>query len=795
MQFDTFQLTGIRALGKVPYSYQSQSIFQGYCESGGAAEPLQPFLQIVRKIFADNQAKETFDVTKKNVNTIEKFDSISPDGKRNLYRAINGDASDLTPLPSSDELTVALVELFSVLQADEALILAIEDWQWADIASQQVLDAIRLIPRAILILVSQRNTVDDNQYSQADHVIQLDPLDAHILRPIIQNILPGADPLLIGKICEYAGGVPLYVEELCHATNAGEKTIPLEKRIGIGTAWLNSLIDARIDRLPTSLAEIVKAAAVLGNVFPKWLLERISEGSTSEQTLALLRKNDLIFPGEQDGTLRFKHGITRDVVYASVGLYQKRSVHISVADALEAQFGATAHEEHCEALAYHYGAGGLHAVSARFAEIAGDKAMRISALDLARTQYLASIQALENSRPMSEFAQTQWISISQKLGMACVFDPLALSDGVAIFTRAVELAELSNSIKAVSRTRYWLGYIYYAKGLAALARRQCEQALELAIATDDLKFASQVKATIGQILLSACEYAPALELLNNALNTKRQQNRNASGMAIGPAYTLACKGYLLGDRGDFSLAHECFDEALHLLGDSRHQIASSVRHWLAVVLQWQGRWKESAAVAEESAKIAMYVRSRQQLAVGKSIAGYSRWMLTGNLSEFQTIRDATSWIVARKGGLATSLNHGWMVDCALANNLIGEARVHAALLLKRARHSDRIGEAMGCRALARLSAKQGTPAKAKHYLTIAESSAVARESAHESASNMLCQAEISYTFGDSNNASRLLDAANEIFVARQMQWHLTFSDNLRRTQGQTALSALQTSQQ
>ena len=63
-----------------------------------------------------------------------------------------------------------------------------------------------------------------------------------------------------------------------------------------------------------------------------------------------LAESDVIFPGEVEGTLRFKHGITRDVIYASLGLRQRESLHRQIAELIEQrgpQGGQDALSRHC----------------------------------------------------------------------------------------------------------------------------------------------------------------------------------------------------------------------------------------------------------------------------------------------------------------------------------------------------------------------------------------------------------------------------------------------------------------
>jgi tetratricopeptide (TPR) repeat protein len=352
---------------------------------------------------------------------------------------------------------------------------------------------------------------------------------------------------------------------------------------------------------------------------------------------------------------------------------------------------------------------------------------------------------------------------------------------VAIFERGVALARQSGNLEAIARAEYWLGYICYAKGLAREATVHCEASLDLSLRIGDERLVAQVRATLGQVLTSACDYDRALDLLDTAIDSKRKQSRPGSSVAVGSAYTLACKGCLLGDRGLFAQAENCFSEALALLGGSPHQVASSVRAWIAAVYMWQGRWAEALQVVDESARIAEQVRSRQLLAMSRALAGYSSWVLTRRPEALQAVRDATSWIEVRNGAFLTSLNYGWLVDGAVEMGRDDEARRHAARLFMRARQRDRIGEAMGCRALARAAAKAHDFERAEHYLRLALRSAEARGSPHERATTQLCRAQIEAERGRTVEARAPLDSACTAFEAMDMRWHLEQAQRLRDT--------------
>ena len=709
-------------------------VVRGYCESYLSAEPLQPFAQIMRSLVAGADAGLT-------------------EACQRVLREGSG----------------AMAGVFAQLAARQPLMLVIDDWQWADQASQLVLDAVMRLPGPICILLGSR--IAPEGLAQIPVLIELQPFGEEETAAAVKHLLPGADPFMIAEIHRYAGGIPLFIDELCHS--AAAQGVPgLTNLRGSGRAWLNILIQSRVNRLSPAEASLVRVASIIGNVFPVWLLERLTgHSAASPATLALAAK-DFVFAGEQPGTLRFKHGITRDAIYETVGLRERKEMHRRIALTLLERIETGDPDELLEALAYHCDLGEMPQEAARQAERAGDKAMAASALDRARVQYATALRALDRTAPLDREKQLLWCAVAEKLGLACVFDPLALADGLATFERSVALARASGDLLVLARAQYWLGYLCYAKGLARPAIAHCEAALKLAVQMDDSRLESRVRATLGQAMLSACQYDQALVLLDAALESRRRPAGGRDRIGIGAAYSLACKGYLLGDRGHFAGADECFAEALYLLGDGRHQVAASVRHWLSVVRQWQGRWQESLQAAEEAAAIALHVRSRQQLAMGRALAGHARWMMGHGSQALQAIRDATAWIEAQRGGLATSLNHGWMVQAGLAEDRPGEVRRHAALLLRRARQEDRIGEALGCRALAEAASASGDFRRAKQWLQRAQRSAEIRGSAHERAVNALCEAALQRDRGHIRQARQLLDEACAAFEPMRMRWHL-----------------------
>lgn len=735
-------------------------VLRGYCESYLSAEPLQPFMQMLRAVCGIGPARADVDAGRAATQELARIDGLDDDSRRELLGLLGAGVADGSS--RSPGALPALLALFEALVRQQSLVLVIDDLQWADDVSQQLLLALRRKRLPLCALLTTRPVADDLPRALADELIALEPWSAEQTRQSVAALVGQHDPFMAEEIHRHSGGNPLFVEELCHGVAADVGTLAGPRQGSL--PWLSALIVSRAGRLPAEQAELLRIASVLGTVFPAWLLARLGGCATDGPALAALAQEDFLFPAEQPGTLRFKHGITRDVVYDTVGLHERRTLHRRVADELE----AAGQDDASEALAFHHAAGGQHVQAARYAERAGDKAMATLAQDRARAQYRAALAALDASADSGDEARRRWCAIAQKLGMASVFDPIDLADGTALFERAVAKARELGDPATLARCEYWLGYVAYAVGRTAMAMPHGEAALALAERIGDERLAAQVRATLAQALIAAGRYERASPLLDLALDSKKRQARPGSSVAIGSAYALAAKGSMLGDQGRFAAADDCFAESLALLGDSLHQVGSSVRGLIAATWLWQGRWADAQHMAEEGARIAELGRSRQLLAMSRALAAYARWRRLGEAAALAEIVEATQWIEARGGAFMTSLNYGWLVESALAGGATAEARRHAARLFLRARQSDRLGLAMGCRALALAAAQAEDPSKTARRLAQAEAAAAARGSRHEAAANLVCRARIALAAGHVGEARALLDTALAEFEAMAM---------------------------
>lgn len=735
-----------------------------------AAEPLHPVLQMLRALLDPASGQLAQRLAALAPELIEHEATL----RRVLLRD-RGAADGQRAVPLA-QLLPLLVALFAALARQQVQLLFIDDWQWADDATRQVVAALQAVPsQRLLVLATARHAERSDVALSRAELLDLSPLDDEQAALAIARLLPRADPFVADTIRRDAGGNPLFIEELCHSA-AHDDLDRRQVRLHGGASWLSALIESRLSRLPEALAAVVRAASVIGRVIPGWLIGQVTGCGPGHPVLQELADQDFIFPVDADGSYRFKHGITRDVIYEAVGVHQRRSLHARIAQALQAHAQDLGQEPAHEALAYHWAAAQRADLAARHAEAAGDRAVAVSALDRAKAQYRAALQALD-ALPHTRAFHAAWASVSGKLALVCVFD--ASRADLETFRRAVALAMESGDQAAQARALYWLGYISYSLGEPGPAVFQLELAQAGARHVGDEPLAVQVRATLGQAHTAAADYERALPLLDEAISIKRQ-HRSGQGRNVGLAFTLVCRAWSLGDRGDFQAARADIAEALALVGHLQHEIRASVQGWHSALLLWQGHWVEAIAAAEDSMRIAEETRSLFQLCMAQAMRAYAQWQLQPGTQPVQVLQDATAWLEPREGGLFKSFNHGWLADVLVAGGQAAPARQHAARALQRARHSDLIGVAMACRAMALLDESAGRPQRAAYHLGLAQRVADRRRSPHERANNQLCEAGIALRADRPTQARDLLDQAMAAFERMDMRGQMAQAQALWR---------------
>lgn len=794
MQF--VRITGAAGVGKSRLAEEFLSrthavdvrVYRGYCIGHEKATPLQPFLQILRQIFGldlEMSAQQAAELIKLVVS------DLGPDfqaDESDFLRILSIDTGD-TGI-ERDELdqviTGPLVKLLVALADRHPIILFIDDWQWRDESSSRIIKMLaetgRASPVMVLTVVRDKNVAGGLEENA--ELLELEGFTEPESREAIRRLLPGLPDLgQVEGIYKRTGGNPLYIEELCHAgTKWALKDFSEHGRITVEgvPSWLCRLIESRVSRLSEEQFQVLCTAAVIGPVIPDWLLDRILGGEPRSDVIGHLAADDFLYAGTVKGTLNFKHGITREVVYNLVGLRERRNLHLRIADALKSDDVPGHPEEYYEALAHHYLHGADYYHAAQYAELAGDKSRRRSALESARFHYRAALDALDQLEQTGEIDERR-NSINRRWAMACIYSPAR--EQVDKFKRELEQAQRKRDPEGILQSQYWLGYLNYSLGEYEEAIDYFQQCRALAGQGGNHTLKCDAIGGLGHCHAAVCRYSEALSCLDEAIDLWEQQPSPPEFRAR-HAYSITVKGAILGDMGDFPGAYEYIDRALQTARELNHHVEGSILAFRSLMLLWQGRWQEAQTTAESAQAIGKRVNGPYQFAIASSLNGYARWMLDQSSESIELLRQATEWLRGWGVHLYASLNYGWLADAMATAGRFNEAIEYFQRgREERAVIGECLGEAMACRALARISAQANLPdiEPPGYYLDMAYASARLRHSPHEEAVTLLQHAEIEASSGAGQNAIGLLEQAQHAFNTMDMRWHLKKAEILAQS--------------
>jgi class 3 adenylate cyclase/tetratricopeptide (TPR) repeat protein len=748
-------------------------LFKGSCENYGGIAPLQPFLQIARELLgvpSDLEAHRAALAVERGLEAIdEKLLAHLPAFLHLLA---------LTPWPRHEidrlqlAAVVALLELVLAVGQKETIVLVIDDWQWADDASKQVLGRlVRSIHETrVLVVLGTRSIGRDDPVLGSLPRVELTPFtEVESLRAVHALVdAPLKDWVVLG-MHRRSGGNPLFLEELCRSLSPDDESGEELEEVAIPST-VQSLIQTRVARLATRQAEVLRAASVIGNESSKELLRALVADEAIDEVLAELVAAGLLRAGDTPGTLRFQHGITREVVYDSVRVRERRRLHAEVARLLEQRCEGASLADHYEVLAIHCARAGEYQRASEYAELAGDKAASCSALDRARAQYAAALSHVEKLAQTPELGR-RWLSIAAKWSAACVFNPSR--EQLSVLYTAAERARELEAYDALSHALYWLGWIYYALGEQTSSIEQSERALELAEQAHDERLVAQLHSNLGQSYAATGAYELALVHLERGIEMKRRRSdpRKRHGVPVGFAYALGCKALVHGDRGQFHAANIHVQEALDVVRDSGNAIEGSLLCQLGLIQIWQGRWQEALGTAARGRATGERVNGPYVLALCRTVAGYATWVLERSPSALEEMERALTWLERREIGLYISFAYCHLAYAMFQAGRFEAAEGYAQRALVRANQTDPVGEAMAHRTLALLRDRGGDFEQARAHLEAAQRSAARRGSERETALTLLTQAELEIRWGEKERARERLNGLLGRFDEMAMAWH------------------------
>ncbi len=295
---------------------------------------------------------------------------------------LDGDSNADLPLNDpqilQQRIFLAMGEWVEILAAKQPLIMVFEDLHWADPSSVSLIEylfSLTLYNPILMVCVTrlERETTfwkvkakNAQEYTDKFTELTLWPLTDEESRQVIKHLLkiepmPEAmEHLLLNR----AEGNPLFLEEVLrslieegaiqHTNNHWEITRSATE-IDIPNT-LQGVLTARIDRLDEDVKRVLQVAAVIGRVFPRFILGPIvGDAKVLENALEQLEVADLIEVKTRDPEPEyiFKHVLTYETAYNSL-LHQRRQlIHKQIGDYMSRLYWQLG-EQYAPIVAEHY---------------------------------------------------------------------------------------------------------------------------------------------------------------------------------------------------------------------------------------------------------------------------------------------------------------------------------------------------------------------------------------------------------------------------------------------------------
>jgi class 3 adenylate cyclase len=269
------------------------------------------------------------------------------------------------------------------LAREQPTLVVLEDLHWADEGLLELLEGLsaRLEGVPLLLLTLARPEFLDARPSWArlptNVTVQLQALTDVQAQDLVLRLISGApDQEAVAKrIEEAAAGNPLFIEELAGWLSEGGAAADAA---GLPTN-IKTIIAARLDQLPAPERQVILDASVIGDFFWQGTLEALGSNGALVETLRALERRGLVrhspasrIRGDQE--LIFKHGLVREVAYATLPKAARRERHAVVARFIEQAAGDPT--GYAAILAHHWREAGDATNAADYLLTAADQAGR-----------------------------------------------------------------------------------------------------------------------------------------------------------------------------------------------------------------------------------------------------------------------------------------------------------------------------------------------------------------------------------------------------------------------------------
>jgi class 3 adenylate cyclase/tetratricopeptide (TPR) repeat protein len=350
-------------------------VYEAHGMAHGKTIPLLPILELFRGYFGITEHDAARAARDKIAGRMLLLDETLADGLPLVFDFLGvpdpeRPSPPLGPEARQRQFLDLMRRLGRARSAREPAVHLYEDLHWFDRASDELLESLVEIQpgsRTLLLLNFRPEYHAGWMQRSYYHQLPLLPLRSEEIAEFLGDLL-GADASL-GNLRELirarTGGNPFFIEEvyqslvetgaLVGSRGAHRLGKPAEE-IAV-PATVQSVLAARIDRLPDREKQVLQTASVIGKKFSEPILRRVIEIGNGELPAALHGLTSAEFLYEEalypQAEYAFKHPLTWEVAYRSQLAERRARIHGGVARVME-ELGEGKLGERAALLAYHW---------------------------------------------------------------------------------------------------------------------------------------------------------------------------------------------------------------------------------------------------------------------------------------------------------------------------------------------------------------------------------------------------------------------------------------------------------
>lgn len=453
-------------------------------------------------------------------------------------------AVDLAPHVQRSRTQEAVLALLDARAARQPMLWMLEDAQWADPSTLELIELLMRRERAAPVLGVLTARPEFEYPGIGRCRIGLGPLPPEATAHMIVSVAGGAalSSEAARTIAQAADGVPLFIEEM---TRAALESVDGHAAPAV-PATLQDLLMVRLDRLGAA-KRLAQLGAVLGREFSHALLAAVCEldEDALDQAVQRLLASGLLFMRETPAGLeyRFKHALVQEAAYQSQPRPARATLHRRVAVALRERFAGIA-DTQPELLAHHLSRAGEAWQAAESWLLAGKRALQRYANREAAAHFDTGIEVLQTLPETPERDRLE-LDLQLALGVALLHaEGYGAAQTQRAYSRALALCRQTGAAARLFQTLWGLFLGSTTRSGYAEAEAIAGRMLQVAGSAQDPALLIGAHYAMGNALLWTGRFAEAVVHREQALALYDSGRREALVLLYGENPVAAGMGLL-----------------------------------------------------------------------------------------------------------------------------------------------------------------------------------------------------------------------------------------------------------